>query len=65
MDFDWVNSLNLKPTEKWENVTTFGKTQLKASQKATLIKLLYPDVPYKYTQRSHWFKLTNISPLPK
>ena len=59
MDFRWVNSLDLEQSESWTNVTAFGKTKLKAAEQATLIQLLYPGTPYKFTQRSHWFKLAS------
>ena len=57
MDFQWLSSLNLEESTTWENVTSFGKTPLKAAQQATLIRLKYPRAPYKYTQRTHRFKL--------
>lgn len=59
MDFAWVASLDLEPTKSWTNVTSFGKTKLKAAEQAMLVKLLHPGTPYKFTQRSHWFKLAN------
>ena len=57
MDFDWVKSLDLESCSEWTNVTSFGKSKLKAAQMATLIQLLFPNSEYKNTQRIHWFKL--------
>jgi hypothetical protein len=59
MDFCWWESIHsLCPSEEWTNVTKLGSsTSLSASQRALLVKVMYPDAPYRYKQRQHHFKL--------
>ena len=64
MDYDYYRSLGyVQPSHEWNNATRIGgSTRLTAAQCSVLIRLRFPDAMYKYTKKTHWFRLSNCEP---